>query len=132
MYTYRKMKENDLSKVKQFFSCQFDKKSHQNCDGWFEWQYLNNPKGFHAELCFCGNDLIGFSGFLPAIISIKGRNYTSSFSTNTIVDKQHRNKGIGNNLHEKRVASYDIALSSGQSAANYNLYIKKKWLICDT
>jgi GNAT superfamily N-acetyltransferase len=90
--------------------------------GWFAWQYVDNPDGFDVRVCRDKDSIAGISGFIPCRLDIDGVVRTGAFSTNTQVAPPYRRQGLGQALHETRLRDYDWALSSGQSAANRRLY----------
>ncbi len=128
----RPMTKNELPQVLDFIRDVFPPNGHQNIKGWFEWQYLKYPYGFHVQICCDNEKIVAMSGFLPVIIYANGQKLSAAFSTNTIVHPSYRRQGLGGRLHKARLESYDIALSSGQSKANRNLYAKLGWKILGT
>jgi Acetyltransferase (GNAT) domain len=128
-YTFRRMCEAEKEDAKRFLLEHFDEGSHQNLPGWFEWQHVNNPDGSHIQLCLRDNRIVAMSGFIPCKVLIRGQVYSGAFSTSTMVDASHQGRGIGGRIHSIRLDDYDFALSSGQSPANFKLYMKMGWRI---
>jgi len=120
----------DLQAVEGFTAAHFPAGSSRTGPGWFEWQYLRHPVGCDVRLCFDASQLVAMSGFLPTPLTGGSRGWTGAFSTNTFVDPAHRRRGIGREIHRQRVRDYDVALSSGQSAANLAVYREMGFIDC--
>lgn len=122
-YRFTWMGPEQVGAVKQFQAAHFDADAPQNRPGWLEWR-LRNPHGCPILLCMDGDTIAGLSMFMPVRLRIAGQVRTAAFSTNTMVRPEYRRKGIGQGIHQARIRSYDVALSSGQSEENRALYDK--------
>ncbi len=123
----RPLRKDELPQALAFLRETFPGSAHQNRPGWFEWQYLRHPEGFHVQVCLCNGRIAALSGFLPCSVELGGRRVRAAFSTSTMVHPAFRRRGLGERLHRARLEAYDVALSSGQSEANRRLYAKMGW-----
>jgi len=123
-YQLRKATEQDERKIESFLFENFEPEEPQLKQGWLDWQ-LKQPMGFNIQLIDSPDKKIAaLSFFLQYTIkTIKGM-CTSAFSISTMVSKEHRRKGLGGMIHNKRLEEFDFAMSSGQSNANAKLYSK--------
>ena len=129
VFECRPLRRDELSQALAFLRETFPAGAHQNRPGWFEWQYLKHPERFHVQICCHQGRIVALSGFLPCVVNLASRSVRAAFSTSTMVHPAFRRQGLGALLHRARLEAYDVALSSGQSEANRNLYAKMGWSV---
>ncbi len=117
------MTEAQRPAVQNFLSRNFSADEPQNRPGWLQWQ-TENPNGSHIQLCMDGDKIAALSVFLPVTFASQERTLSGGFSVSTMVAPEYRRKGLGKTIHSARLDSFDFALSSGQSSANHQLYMK--------
>ena len=118
----RRMRAGEADTVRQFLAEHSLAGRPPHRPGWFEWQYVDNPDGCDVRVCYAGARLVGASGFIPCTLRVDGVPRRGAFSTSTMVAPAFRRRGLGRAIHEARTADYDVALSSGQSEANAQVY----------
>ena len=138
-YQFRQMTRHDLPAARAFIQRMRPAARVQGHAGWLPWQYQDNPAGFDVRLCLhhpkSGEEgdeprLVGLSGFLPYRFRIDDRTVRGAFSTSTMLDEAHRRRGLGQQFHLLRLRDYDVALSSGQSARNREVYRSLGFVLC--
>ena len=122
-FEYCRMTTADAPAVKTFLAQHFQSNEPPNRSGWLEWN-LANPRGCWIQLCKDKKTIIGFSIFMPLQLQADTVISSGAFSISTMVDPAYQRQGIGSQFHRIRDANFDFALSSGQSPANYQLYLK--------
>ena len=118
----RRMHAGEIEAVRSFLAGHAPAGRPPHRPGWFEWQYVDNPDGCDVRVCYAGPRLVGASGFIPCTVIVDGVRRRAAFSTATMVAPAFRRRGLGRAIHEARSAAYDVALSSGQSEANAQVY----------
>ncbi|HVH68778.1 MAG TPA: GNAT family N-acetyltransferase [Gemmatimonadales bacterium] len=128
-FQFREMAPQDKPRLLMFLWRQFGADSVQCLPNRFEWQFERYPGGSKIYLCFDRDRLIGQCCFLPVTLQLGSESVSAAFSIDTMVDPEYRRRGIGERFHQIRLDNFQVALSSGQSEANAQLYQKMGWRV---